>query len=243
MFPSAPAKRDGFRVDFGRSMCVDGCIPTRFGKGMKPDYCAGVIFDLGGVVIDWNPMYLYRKIFAGDEAKAADFLARICPYDWNVKQDAGRSLAEATEERVALFPEWENEIRAYYGRWMEMIGGPVPGTADVVRELKALGIRVFALSNWSRETFQKIVHSYGELASFEEILLSADYGCVKPEERIYRIALERFGMPVEELVFVDDSPLNVRGAEAVGLRALTFTGAEQLRRDLVRLGISLKSHA
>jgi 2-haloacid dehalogenase len=203
----------------------------------------GVIFDLGGVVIDWNPMYLYRKVFAGDEAKAADFLARICPYDWNVRQDAGRSLAAATEEQVALFPEWENEIRAYYGRWIEMIGGLVPGTPDILLELKASGIRLFALSNWSRETFSRIVHSYGELALFEEIMLSADYGCIKPEEQIYRIALERFAMPAEALLFVDDSPNNVHGAEAAGLRALSFTGAEQLRGDLARLGIPLKPHA
>jgi 2-haloacid dehalogenase len=203
----------------------------------------GVIFDLGGVVIDWNPMYLYRKVFAGDEAKAADFLARICPYDWNVKQDAGRSLAVATVEQVALFPEWETEIRAYYGRWIEMIGGLVLGTSDIIRELKALGIRVFALSNWSRETFSRIIHTCDALALFEDIVLSADYGCIKPEERIYRIALERFGMPVEALLFVDDSLPNVRGAEAVGLRSLTFTTAEQLRRDLAALGIPLKPHA
>ena len=124
-----------------------------------------------------------------------------------------------------------------------MIGGLVPGTSDIIRELKALGIRVFALSNWSRETFSRIIHTCDALALFEDIVLSADYGCIKPEEQIYRIALERFGMPVEALLFVDDSLPNVRGAEAVGLRALTFTTAEQLRRDLAALGIPLKPHA
>jgi len=203
----------------------------------------GVIFDLGGVLIDWSPMYLYRKVFAGDEAKAADFLARICPYDWNVEQDAGRELDEATNERVAMFPEWETEIRAYYGRWIEMIGGLVPGTADVIRELKGTGLRVFALSNWSRQTFDRIVNDIDELKLFEEIVLSADHGCAKPDERLYHIALARFGMPVEQLVFVDDSLRNVEAAEALGLKALSFAGAERLRADLRALGVAVKPHA
>ena len=206
---------------------------------MKQAKIAGVIFDLGGVVIDWNPMHLYRKVFAGDEAKAADFLARICPYDWNVQQDRGRPLAAATAERVALFPEWENEIRAYYGRWVEMVGGPMPGTGGIIRELKGQGVRVFALSNWSRETFERIVHVYDELGLFEDIVLSADHACVKPEERLYRIALERYGMPVEDLIFIDDSTANVQAAEALGLKSLVFTDAIQLRSDLARLGLPL----
>lgn len=210
---------------------------------MKSAKITGAIFDLGGVVIDWNPMYLYRKIFAGDEAKAADFLARICPQAWNVQQDAGRPLAEATEERVTMFPEWESKIRAYYDRWIEMVGGTVPGTADILRELKALGIRLFALSNWSRETFSRVVGDYGELALFEEIVLSADHGCNKPEERIFRIALERFGLPGEALIFVDDNHANVNAAEAMGLRSLVFTDAVQLRRELVGLGIPLRPRA
>lgn len=201
---------------------------------------AGVIFDLGAVVIDWNPMHLYRKVFHGDEAKAADFLARICPPEWNVLQDAGRSLEAGTAERLALFPEWESEIRAFYGRWPEMIGGSIPGTAEIMRELKALGIRLFALSNWSAETFPLVRDKFAELDLFEEIVLSGEHGCSKPDERLYRIALQRIPIPTENLVFVDDSVKNVRGSEEIGLRALLFTGADRLRNDLKALGVKLR---
>ena len=199
----------------------------------------GVIFDLGAVVIDWNPMHLYKKVFEGDEAKAADFLERICTPEWNVLQDAGRSLAIATEERVALFPQWENEIRAFYGRWPEMIGGPIAGTAEIMRELKALGIRLFALSNWSAETFPLVRDKFGELDLFEEIFLSGEHKIAKPDERFYRAALQRIDIPTENLVFVDDSLRNVRASEKLGLRALLFTGADQLRSDLRTLGVGL----
>jgi 2-haloacid dehalogenase len=202
----------------------------------------GVIFDLGGVLVDWDPMHLYRKVFA-DEAQAAGFLADICTPDWNEKQDAGRGLDEATAERVALFPEWETEIRAFYGRWIEMIGGLVPGTGDVMRELKAEGLRLFALSNWNSETFARIRGAHAEFDLFEDIVLSGDHRCIKPDERFYRIALERFGLPAQSLVFVDDNPRNVQGAEAVGLRALLFTDAGNLRRDLRALGVPPAVHA
>lgn len=202
----------------------------------------GVIFDLGGVLVDWNPMYLYRKVFA-DEAQAAEFLANICTPDWNEKQDAGRALDEATAERVALFPEWEAEIRAYYGRWIEMIGGLVPGTGDVMRDLKAAGMRLFALSNWNSETFAQIRRAYPEFDLFEDIVLSGDHRCIKPEERFYRIALERIDLPPQSMVFVDDNPRNLRSAEAVGLRALLFTDAGNLRRDLRALGVPPAVHA
>jgi 2-haloacid dehalogenase len=201
-----------------------------------------VIFDLGGVLVDWNPMYLYRKVFA-DEAQAAEFLANICTPDWNEKQDAGRALDEATAERVALFPEWEAEIRAYYGRWIEMIGGLVPGTGDVMRDLKAAGMRLFALSNWNSETFAQIRRAYPEFDLFEDIVLSGDHRCIKPEERFYRIALERIDLPPQSMVFVDDNPRNLRSAEAVGLRALLFTDAGNLRRDLRALGVPPAVHA
>ena len=206
---------------------------------MVASVITGVIFDLGAVVIDWNPMHLYRKIFRGDETKAADFLKRICPQEWNEQQDAGRSLEAATNERLALVPEWESEIRAFYGRWPEMIGGRVPGTAVIMRELKALGIRLFALSNWSAETFSLVRDKFEELDLFEEIFLSGEHKIAKPDERFYRAALQRIDIPTENLVFVDDSHRNVRASEKLGLRALLFTGADQLRSDLRTLGVGL----
>ncbi|MDE2183017.1 MAG: HAD family phosphatase [Alphaproteobacteria bacterium] len=199
----------------------------------------GVIFDLGGVLIDWDPMRVYRDVFRGDEARAADFLARICTQDWNELQDAGRGLDEATRERIVLFPEFEAEIRAYYGRWVEMIGGPIPGTAGILRELKSLGLRVFALSNWSGETFPKVRHEFPELDLFEEIFLSGDHGCTKPDAKFYRIALGRIGLEAGKLAFIDDNVRNIEGARRLGMKTAVFTTAEALRADLRALGIAL----
>lgn len=201
----------------------------------------GVVFDLGGVVIDWNPMHLYTKVFDGDETKAANFLATICPSAWNERQDTGYDLMAATAERVTKFPEWDREIRAYYGRWIEMIGGPIAGTAALMAELKAAGIRLFALSNWHCETFSRIRYRFKELDLFEKIVLSGEYGRTKPDPVLYEIALNAYGVEREHLVFVDDSPRNVEGAAKVGLPSLLFAGADKLRRDLIELGVPLSA--
>jgi HAD superfamily hydrolase (TIGR01509 family) len=203
----------------------------------------GVVFDLGGVVIDWNPMHLYRKVFPGDEAKARHFLENVCTGAWNEQQDAGRDLREATAERLALFPSWEREIRAYYGRWIEMIGGPVPGTAELMADIKAAGLRLFALSNWHSETFAQVRHRFKELDMFEHIVLSGEYGCIKPHPSLYQIALNCYGVPPENLVFVDDSPRNVDGAAQAGLAALVFTDAGKLRTELIALGVPIPAEA
>jgi len=198
-----------------------------------------VIFDLGGVLIDWNPNYLYRKIFGGDQAKIDWFLAEICPTAWNEKQDAGRSLAIATEERVAAHPEWENEIRAFYERWSEMVGGLVPGTADIMRDLRAAGVPLYALSNWSAETFPLIRHRFDEIDLFDKIFMSGEYGFAKPDERLYRAAFDGIGMPVEQLIFIDDNLRNIAAAEKLRLKSLVFTDAMALRRDLRAMGFAI----
>jgi 2-haloacid dehalogenase len=197
----------------------------------------GVIFDLGAVVIDWNPMHLYRKLFYGDEVKAAEFLARVCTTEWNAKQDAGRGLEEAAAERIALYPEWEPEIRAFYGRWEEMIGGLVPGTASVMADLKAAGQHLFALSNWNSTTFASVRHRFAVLDQFEQIVVSGDYGCIKPDPRLYRIALERYGIAPGKLLFIDDNPVNLEAGEKLGIKGLLFEGAAKLRSDLVWRGL------
>jgi 2-haloacid dehalogenase len=194
---------------------------------------------LGGVVIDWDPKLLYRKIFDGDEAKMEMFLTQICPPEWNERQDGGRSLAAATEERVAAHPEWEREIRAFYGRWIEMVGGPIPGAAEIMRELKALGLRLFALSNWSAETFPLVRHRFPELNLFEKIIISGEHRCAKPDERFYRLALDEFGLPASSLLFIDDSKRNILAAERLGFISLLFTSAKELRSDLREMGFAL----
>ncbi len=199
----------------------------------------GVVFDLGGVVIDWNPMHLYSKVFEGDDVKAANFLATICTAEWNGRQDAGRDLMAATAERVAQYPEWAREIRAYYGRWIEMIGGAIPGTTELMRALKVAGLDLFALSNWHCETFSRVRHAYPAFDLFNEIVLSGEHGVTKPDARLFAIALGCIPIPRENLFFVDDRTENIEGAAKAGLAGVVFTDADTLRRDLLARGVKL----
>jgi 2-haloacid dehalogenase len=198
----------------------------------------GAVFDLGGVVIDWNPRYVYRDVFAGDEAKMEYFLSTVCPMSWNAQTDAGQSIAEAITERVALFPAWEKEIRVYYARWIEMIRDPIPGTTEIVAGLKAKGIRVWALSNWSAETFPLVRDRVPAFGLFEKIFLSGEYRMIKPDPRFFRAALDEIGIPAENLTFIDDNLANVAAAKALGFAALAFTDASRLKADLASLGLA-----
>ena len=190
-----------------------------------------LIFDFGSVLVDWDPHYLYIPYF-GDASKAEWFLTEICPYTWNTQADAGRSLQEITDERVALFPQWEKEIRMYYDRWIEMMGGQIPGMEELVRDYKARGYGVWGLTNWSRETFPLVRHRYPVFDLLDGIVVSGEERTAKPGPELYRILLDRYGLQAETCVFIDDSPRNVAGAEAVGIRGLVFRDAAQLRRDL-----------
>jgi 2-haloacid dehalogenase len=198
-----------------------------------------VIFDLGGVVIDWDPAYLYRHIFDGDHAGVDFFLSEICTPEWNLQQDAGRSLDDATTALVRRHPQWEPEIRAYYDRWTDMIAGLIPGTSELMHELSAAGIPLFALSNFSRENFSRIEGQFPAMNLFDEIFLSADHRCTKPDPRFYRIALEAIPHAPEALAFVDDRPENVHAARQQGMASLVFTDARTLRDNLRALGLPL----
>jgi len=197
----------------------------------------GVIFDLGGVVVDWNPRHLYRKLFAGDEGAMERFLAEVCTSAWNEEQDAGRSLAEATEERVRAFPAWEAQIRAFYGRWIEMVAGRIHGTAEIMRRLHAGGYKLYALSNWSAETFPLVEPRFEEFGLFERIFLSGHYGMAKPDARFFDAALARIPVAKPKLVFIDDNPVNVAAAARLDLRSVAFTSAAALGEELRALGI------
>lgn len=190
-----------------------------------------LIFDFGAVLVDWDPRRLYVPYF-GDAAKADWFLQEICPYEWNAQVDAGRSPKEVTEERIALFPEWEKEIRLYFDRWIDMMGDAIPGMEELVRDYKARGYGVWGLTNWSWETFPLIRDRYPVFGRLDGFVVSGKEKTVKPEPKIYRILLERYGLKAEECIFIDDNPKNTAGAEAVGIRGLIFRDAAQLRRDL-----------
>jgi len=196
-----------------------------------------VIFDLGGVLIDWNPQYLFRKLFA-DEAEMRHFLTEITTPDWNEQQDAGRPLAEATEWLVERHPDYEVPIRAYYGRWEEMLGGAVDSTVELLKRLHAQNShQLYALTNWSDETFPIAVERYNFLQLFEGILVSGREKLKKPDPRIYRLIIERYAITPQRALFIDDSRRNVDGARAVGLQAIHFESPEKLEADLQGLGI------
>ena len=195
-----------------------------------------VVFDLGGVLIDWNPRYLYRQLF-DDPDEMESFLAGVTSAEWNAHQDAGRPWAEAIELLVAEHPERRELIEAFHGRWPEMLAGEIPGAVDVLAELRAAGLRLVALSNWSAELFPVARERFDFLAWFEGILISGEVGVNKPNRQIFEHLIERFGIEPATAIFIDDSSANVAAAAALGFRAIQFTDPPALRLELVRLGL------
>lgn len=187
-----------------------------------------IIFDFGAVLVDWDPHHLYVPYFR-DAEKAEWFLTEICPYSWNTEADAGRTTAEITAERIALFPEWEKEIRMYYDRWLEMMGEQIPGMEALIRELKARGYGVYGLTNWSRETFPLVRDRYPVFSLLDGYVVSGEEMTMKPDPALYRILLDRYGLRGEECIFIDDNPRNAAGGESLGIRGIVFRDAEQLR--------------
>lgn len=202
-----------------------------------PDKITTIIFDLGAVLIDWNPRYMYRTIF-NDEAEMEKFLAEITTSDWNEEQDAGRQLAEGTEILVKQFPEHEANIRAFYGRWEEMLGEAFHDTVEVLKQLKESGkYKIYALTNWSDETFPVAFERFEFLKWFDGIVVSGAEKMRKPTPEFYHILLDRYGVKPQEALFIDDNYRNILAAEKIGIRCIHFTSAEQLKRDLKQLDV------
>lgn len=196
-----------------------------------------IIFDLGAVLIDWNPRYLYRKIFTTEE-EVTWFLENICTHDWNEKQDAGRPFEEATEELVQKFPEHEAAIRAWYGRWQETISGPIHETVDILKEIRdQKQHRLYALTNWSAQTFPWALNNFDFLHWFEGIVVSGHEKTRKPFPEFYQILFNRYQVNPARALFIDDSQRNIEGAHAVGLPGIRFESPAKLRNDLRNLGI------
>jgi 2-haloacid dehalogenase len=194
-----------------------------------------VVFDLGGVLIDWNPRYLYRQLIA-DEAAMELFLSEVCHSAWNEEQDRGRSFAAAIEEAAARHPAERTLIEAYHHRWEEMLAGPIEGTVRILEELKEAGRELHALTNWSAEKFPIARERYAFLTWFGTILVSGEHGLIKPDPRIFALLLERIGHRAAECIYIDDNARNVDGAAAQGFDAIRFTSPDQLRADLVACG-------
>lgn len=196
-----------------------------------------VIFDLGNVLIPWDPRPLYRTIFRGDEAAVDHFLSVVCPPDWNLSLDAGVPWAEAIAARVAVHPEFTDAIRAYDRRWEEMLGAPITGTVAILEELVAARVPVYALTNWSAEKFVIARARFPFLARFLDIVVSGEVRLVKPDPAIYRLLLSRNRLEASSCVFIDDVPANVEAGERLGIRGIRFTTPEALRAELVSLAI------
>jgi 2-haloacid dehalogenase len=195
-----------------------------------------VVFDLGGVLIDWDPRYLYRKLL-DDEAAVEAFLATVCTPEWNAEQDRGRPFAEGVAELVERHPVHTAAITAYHERWPEMLGGAVGGTVEVLAELRAAGVPVYALTNWSAETFGIARERFEFLEWFDGVLVSGEERMIKPDPAIFRLLLDRFGLDPGATFYIDDSPANVAAADLLGFDAVRFTSPAQLRRDLEARGL------
>jgi 2-haloacid dehalogenase len=195
------------------------------------------IFDLGGVLLDWNPRHLYRKLFDGDDAAMEHFLATVCTTEWNERQDSGRSFADAMAELLPIHADKMELIEAFGTRFDEMIAGAIDGTVDVLAELKARGVPLYAISNWSAETFPPQRQRFAFLSWFDGILISGTEGVIKPDPRIFRILCERHGVAPESAVFIDDVAANAAAASALGIHGIHFRSPDQLRRELVAVGL------
>lgn len=194
-----------------------------------------IVFDFGGVLIDWNPVYLYREVFETEE-EMHYFLSHICRYDWNLKQDAGRPIAEATREMQEQHPEYAEEIGYYYGRWDEMLGGTIEKNVRLVEPLKAR-YRVYGLTNWSAETLPLAIKRYDFFSLLDGIVVSGEEKIVKPDPALYRILLERYGLKAEESLFIDDNAANIETAQILGFHTVHLTPDMDLEAFLKEQGI------
>lgn len=196
----------------------------------------GVVFDVGNVLVDWNPDYLYRKIFP-DADHRHWFLTHVCSLSWHGEQDRGRPCAEAVAQLAARFPGCREEIAAYYDRWLETISGPIDGSVRVLETLKAAGVPVFGLSNFPHEVWPQTVDAYPFLGLFDHRVLSSEEKVAKPSRQIFDALLDRVGMAPEDLVYIDDREENLATAHALGFRCVLFEDSALLERDLAEMGL------
>lgn len=196
-----------------------------------------IIFDLGNVLINWEPKLLYNKIFESEE-QTNHFLENICTLTWNEEQDAGRSLEAGTKALIEEFPGHEEEIKSYYDRWEEMLNGPIEGTVEIFQKLKATGkYKIYALTNWSAELFPVALREFEFLTWFDGIVVSGDEGIRKPEAAFFQILFDRYQVKPEDAVFIDDNLRNVEAARKLGIQSIRFTSAEELEKELKELNV------
>ena len=197
-----------------------------------------IIFDLGNVLIDWNPLHVFNDTYFDSLEKRDFFLNHICTMDWNEQQDAGRSIVEATQELIEKFPDWEQPIRDYYGRWTEMLGGPIHESVEIFRQLKDSGkYKIYALTNWQAGLFDVALVRYNFLHWFDGRVVSGEEKTRKPFPEFYQRLLDRYSVNPAEAVFIDDSLRNIKAAEGMGIKSIHFTSPSLLRTELKNLQI------
>ena len=199
-----------------------------------------VIFDLGGVLVDWNPEYVYLDVFDGNRKKMQWFFDEICTFDWNENQDAGYPLAQASADRIKLFPQYEQLIRMFYDRWEEMLGGQIDGSVAILKRLVANpNYKVVALTNWSAETFPIALKRFDFLHWFEGIVVSGTEKTRKPFLDIYQITLDRYQLNPKKTLFIDDNKRNIKAAQKLGIHTIQFQNPIQLQTAMEVIGIKI----
>ena len=211
---------------FGKEKSLEKNIPMK----------KTIIFDLGGVLIEWDRRTLFKKIFT-DGNELDYFLTEVCSPEWNSQLDLGVSFEKAVQERILDFPDYAPQIQAYFERWEEMITGSIPGTVKILEELKEAGYPLAVLSNWSAETFPKVRDRFEFLSWFNPLVISGEVGLIKPEPEIYQHLLQELGTSAENCIFIDDSLPNIEIAEELGFKVIAFTSSKELRTRLEQLNI------
>lgn len=195
-----------------------------------------VVFDFGGVLIDWDPRYAYRAM-GGTEEEIEHFLAHVATHEWNARLDAGLPYAEAVVERAEEFPEHAEWLHAYHERWSDMLGGAIEGTVEVLADLRERGVPLYGLTNWSAETFPVAQERFGFIDWFDDVVVSGEVGLVKPDAQIYHHLVDTFGVVPDTALFIDDRAENVEAAERLGFHGHHFHDPAALRRHLETLGL------
>jgi 2-haloacid dehalogenase len=197
-----------------------------------------VVFDFGGVLLEWDPRYLYRKIFT-DPAEMEWFLANVCTSDWNVAQDKGRPWPVAEAEAIARHPKYAAQIRAFRARWHEMVPHAIQGTVDILEDLASRGVPLYAITNFAADTCREVRAKYPFFQHFEGIIVSGEVGFMKPDPAIFQRLASDYRLDLSSCLFIDDVPKNVDGARAAGMQAIRFENPEKLRADLASHGLPL----
>lgn len=198
-----------------------------------------IIFDFGGVLMDWNPRYFFKDYF-NDDDKMEYFLTNIAQSEWNEEQDRGRSLTEGTDIQVQKFPDWEKELRAYYDNWHVMLKSDIPQNVEVLKKLSKTDYHLYGLTNWSEETFPYALEKYDFFQLFGgKIVVSGTEKLIKPDPKIWHLLLERYNIQASESVFIDDNPRNIEMAQSLGFHTIQVSSSTNLEQELIDLGLRI----